>query len=81
MAAVKEDDDMKSNKPAFPDESTSRSGEIYPSEIWGGSVDDHRSSCRERLLPIIADELAAAGHQDLELAKRIAEKVVRLYED
>jgi hypothetical protein len=72
---------MKSDKPAVPGESASSSAEIHPSEIWGGSVDDHRSSCRERLLPIIADELAAAGHQDLELAKRIAEKVVRLYED
>jgi hypothetical protein len=68
---------MKSDKPAFPDESTA----IHPSEIWGGSVDDHRSSRRERLLPLIADELAAAGHHDLKLAKRIAEKVVRLYED
>jgi hypothetical protein len=68
---------MKSDKPAFPDEST----EVHPSEIWGGSVDDHRSSRRERLLPIIADELAAAGHHDLELAKRIAQKVAQFYED
>jgi hypothetical protein len=68
---------MKSDKPAFPDEST----EVHPSEIWGGSVDDHRSSRRERLLPLIADELAAAGHRNLKLAQRIAEKVVRLYED
>ena len=72
---------MKSNKPELPGESTSSLAEIYPSEIWGGSVDDHRSSRRERLLPIIADELAAAGHHDLELAKRIAEKVAQLYED
>jgi hypothetical protein len=55
--------------------------EIRSSETWGGSVDDHRSSRRERLLPIIADELAAAGHPDLELAKSIAEKVAQLYED
>jgi hypothetical protein len=72
---------VKSKKPAPSGESTSRSAGIRPSEIWGGSVDDHRSSRRERLLPIIADELAAAGHHDLELAKRIAEKVVQLYED
>ena len=55
--------------------------EIHPSESWGGSVDDHRSSRRERLLPIIGDELAAAGHHDLELAKRIAQKVAQFYED
>ena len=72
---------MKSNKPAPPGESTSRSAEITPSRIWGGSIEDHCSSRRERLLPIIADELAAAGHHDLELAKRIAEKVAQLYEE
>ncbi len=72
---------MISHKPEFPDESTFRSGEIHPSEIWGESVDDHRSSRRERSLPIIADELAAAGRHHLELAKRIAEKVAQFYQD
>ena len=72
---------MKSNKPASPDQSTSSLPEIRSSETWGGSVDDHRSSRRERLLPIVADELAAAGHPDLELAKSIAEKVAQLYEN
>ena len=72
---------MTSNNPQDPDQSTSSLPEIHPSESWGGSVDDHRSSRRERLLPIIADELAAAGHHDLELAKRIAQKVAQFYED
>jgi hypothetical protein len=71
---------MQSNKPASAGESPSTSTAISPSEIWGGSIDDHRSSRRDRLLPIIANELAAAGHHDIELAKRIAEKVVQLYE-
>jgi hypothetical protein len=81
VAAPIEEHQMKSDKPAVPGESVSSSAEIHPSEIWGGSVDDHRSSLRERLLPLIADELAAAGHHNLELAKRIAEKVGQLYED
>jgi len=72
---------MTSNNPQDPDQSTSCLPEIHPSKSWGGSVDDHRSSRRERLLPIIADELAAAGHHDLELAKRIAQKVAQVYED
>jgi hypothetical protein len=72
---------MTSNNPQDPDQSTSSLPEIHPSKSWGGSVDDHRSSRRERLLPIIADELAAAGHHDLELAKRIAQKVAQFYED
>ena len=72
---------VKSKKPASPGESTSRLAGITPSDIWGGSIEDYRSSRRERLLAIIANELAAAGHHDLELAKRIAEKVVQLYED
>lgn len=72
---------MKSNTPEEPDHSTSSLPEIHPSEIWGGSVDDHGSSRRERLLALINDELTAAGHHDLELAKRIAEKVAHLYDD
>jgi hypothetical protein len=72
---------MKSNTPEHPHQSTSGLPEIHPSKTWGGSVDDHRSSRRDRLLALIDDELTAAGHHDLELAKRLAEKVARLYDD
>lgn len=69
------------NRSPLSGENTSRLAGITPSDIWGGSIEDHRSTRRERLLTIIADELATAGHQDVELAKRIAEKVAQLYEE
>jgi hypothetical protein len=76
-----EENEMTSDKPGHPGESTSDLPEIHPSPIWGGSTDDHRASRRDRLLALIDDELAAAGHRDVGLAKRIAEKVARLYEE
>ena len=72
---------MNSNTPEHPDQSASSLPEIHPSPLWGGSVDDHRASRRDRLLALIDNELAAAGHHDVELAKRIAEKVAHLYDD
>ena len=72
---------MKSNTPEHRQENTSSLPDIHPSPIWGGSVDDHRFSRRDRLLALINDELTAAGHHGIELAKRIAEKVAHRYDN